>query len=870
MATRSAGKTLRIGVLLAAVLTVVALLAPLFINVNRFKGQVTDSMSKAFGRSVTCDSVALRLLPQPGFYLTNVAIADDPSYSLEPILYADEVTAYLGAASLWRGRMEIARVNLGSPSINLVERDDASWNFEPVLWKASRTKAAPTAAPPSTVRVRFPYIEATNGRINFKYGLEKSFFSFIDANFSLWSPSENEWRMRLQARPVRTDIPVSDTGIVKAEATLQRAEMLRDSPIKADLTWEHVQLGNLTRLIQGQDRGWRGALDTSTQLSGTPAALHFTSAAKLRDFRRFDIASGGEVNLNAACEGDLNLSAGLIERTECNLPLEGGRLTVRGNLRGFHSPLYDLSITADNLGANALLNLLRHTKRDMPDDLRATGTVTGSLNISRMTRSPSVWTGSLELNALKVRSAVLGKDLSIENVVLATEAGGPARSRRQLRPVRRSTASPSPALVVQRFELPLGSPTPVQVDGLLDAEGFAMHMKGDGTLERLQQFARAFGIGAPRFALTGPATIDLFIGSNWDSLNAPQIGGTALLKDARAEVPGIAAPVEISTALVELAGERLTLHSATAAIDKVSFSGGASFPRSCSSDSPCEVGFDLMSDEFNPARWNELLNPRAQKKPWYFFGGGRNGTLPPNLQATGHLSARRLILATLSETPSATPSETPSETPSPSNKGGPMGAPISGSEFETSFSYADGILELRNSRANLFGGIVAGDWTVDFTGGKPLCESAGIATRLQVERLAPLVKSPLGSGAVDLHYKLKMSGWDAAALASSATGEARFTWTGGALRISPDARSPLRVLFGEGKATLDSNGWIISDSHWKTPTGVYQLRGSISRDSVLDLEFIQRDGGSSRVSGTLANPEQGAAAAARSEPASRR
>src|SRR6266496_4427319 len=122
MATRSAGQTLRLGALLAAVLALLALVAPLFINVNRFKGQVTESMSKAFGRTVTCDSIALRLLPQPGFFLANVNIADDPSYSLEPILHADEVTAYLGAASLWSGRMEIARVNLGSPSINLVER----------------------------------------------------------------------------------------------------------------------------------------------------------------------------------------------------------------------------------------------------------------------------------------------------------------------------------------------------------------------------------------------------------------------------------------------------------------------------------------------------------------------------------------------------------------------------------------------------------------------------------------------------------------------------------------------------------------------------------------------------------------------------
>ena len=58
-----------------------ALVLPPFINVGRYKGRVIESMSKALGRPVTCDSIELRLLPQPGFYLDNVAIGDDPAYS---------------------------------------------------------------------------------------------------------------------------------------------------------------------------------------------------------------------------------------------------------------------------------------------------------------------------------------------------------------------------------------------------------------------------------------------------------------------------------------------------------------------------------------------------------------------------------------------------------------------------------------------------------------------------------------------------------------------------------------------------------------------------------------------------------------------
>ncbi len=145
MATEAAGKAIRRVVLIAVALAVAAIVLPPFINVSRYKGRVIASMSNALGRPVTVDAVELRLLPQPGFYLDNVAIGDDPAYSAEPILHAEEVTAYLSLSSLWRGRLEISRLNLNYPSLNLVEREDGSWNLESLLWKASRTQAAPTS-----------------------------------------------------------------------------------------------------------------------------------------------------------------------------------------------------------------------------------------------------------------------------------------------------------------------------------------------------------------------------------------------------------------------------------------------------------------------------------------------------------------------------------------------------------------------------------------------------------------------------------------------------------------------------------------------------------------------------------------------------
>ncbi|HVJ06532.1 MAG TPA: AsmA family protein [Candidatus Saccharimonadales bacterium] len=820
-----AGEAMRRGVLIAVALAVAALVLPPFINVGRYKGRVTESISNALGRPVTVDSVELRLLPHPGFYLENVVVGDDPAYSAEPILHAEEVTAYLRLSSLWRARLEIARLSLKYPSLNLVEREDASWNLESLLWKASRTQAAPTASRLSQSRTRFPYIDATNGRINFKYGLEKSVFSFTEADFTLWSPAENQWRMRLEAHPVRTDMPVTDTGTVKVDTTIQRANLLRNAAMKGTMTWERVQLGNLTRLIYGEDRGWRGALETSAQFSGTPGALQFTTAAKLRDFRRYDISTGNAADLNATCSGELNMGSYQLQNTGCRLPLEGGLLSVQGNLQGLRSPHFDLAIMAETLPADALLNLARRAKRDLPEDLTAKGSVSASFHAKRMTEQPSTWIGNMVVSDLVVHSSVLGKDLVVGKAVAMANTAEPFQTKHRGRKV--PAEAPIRALVVQSFDLPIGAATPASVNGTLDDERFAIHVKGDATLERLQQFARATGVGAPKIALAGPAAIDLTIGGKWTEFSAPEVTGTAQLKNTRAEVPGLSVPVEISSARLDLDHNRLTLHNASATVAKIALSGSASFPRICDGESACDSTFDLNTDDLNPERWNEVLNPHLKERPWYrLFGSGAENNVIANLHSTGHFTARRMTLGT-----------------------------TVASAFETNFTVSNHVLELKNAHADLLGGSFSSDWKIDFNGNEPTYESTGTAARIQVEKLATVVKATLGSGALALKYKMAMSGWDSTTLAQSAKVETDFDWSGGALRISPDGKSPLRVRSGSGKVALGHDGWTISGSQWNTPTGLYRLTGTASRDLALTMEFTQENGAVWKVSGTLLKPQ---------------
>ena len=146
----------RVAVAAALVLLLLFLVRP---GASRLKSRIITSLSAAVGRPVDLGSVHIRLLPRPGFDLENLVVYDDPSFGSEPMLRASEVTADLRLSSLLRGRLEVAKLDLTEPSLNLVHQAGGGWNFQGLMERAARTPLAPTRKIKSKPRPIFPYIE---------------------------------------------------------------------------------------------------------------------------------------------------------------------------------------------------------------------------------------------------------------------------------------------------------------------------------------------------------------------------------------------------------------------------------------------------------------------------------------------------------------------------------------------------------------------------------------------------------------------------------------------------------------------------------------------------------------------------------------
>ena len=403
---------------------------------QRLRTRIVRSISLALGRPVDVGSVTLRLLPQPGFDLENFVVHEDPEFGAEPVLQSSEVVATVRVSSLLRGRLEISRLSLTEPSINLVRNGEGRWNLEKLVERASSTPVAPTSKTRREARPGFPYIEADHGRINFKFGQEKKPYSLTEANFALWQDSENTWGMRLRAQPMRTDFNLSDTGLLTMAGSWQRSANLHETPVQFTLQWEGAQLGQATKLTLGQDKGWRGGVRLSAQLTGTPRNLTVETNGSIEDFRRFDISGDPALRLAAHCSGHYSSNDHVLSGLACRAPVGEGSLTLDGSIAPMPgSRAYDLNMVAQNLPLQPIVEFARRIKKNVPADIVAAGKMDASITLRRSataTGAGPVWIGSGEVLALNVRSPLTNTRLTLDKIPFSVSSS--SRDDRGMKP----------------------------------------------------------------------------------------------------------------------------------------------------------------------------------------------------------------------------------------------------------------------------------------------------------------------------------------------------------------------------------------------------------------------------------------------------
>jgi hypothetical protein len=758
--------------------------------------------------------------------LTDLSVAEDPAYGVEPVLHANKVRASLRLLALWRGRLEIDKISLDEASLNLVRAAPGQWNLDPIF----RTAAAETGSATSSGgdagsrrAVPLPSLEATSSRINFKNGAEKLPFSLVNADISFWQASSGEWRIRLRGQPARTDVSLyqEETGVVRMEASVHSAPALSQMPLHLDLNWREAQLGQLARLITGSDPGWRGDLTGELHVEGTADAAQIAMRLRASGVHRAEFAPAAPMDFDANCGLVYHYTRRSLENLVCDSPLGNGRVHLTGQKPGSDAPP-EFTVELDRIPVAAGLDALRTLRNGLDPDLEASGAVSGKMVYAADTETAVAQATSANELAKGKRAHKSGAEAagpaephgdltgSLTVTDFALSGGGLSKPLQAPRIVFEPSAAPldSAEALTGTVTIPAGGEAPLVFSLRFSLAGYQVGVRGQAAIARVRELAHAAGIpqAQPLEALAGdPLTLDLTAAGPWlppeenylpaagtgplpaaaqglpvpaptsaavpvtPGSGADSLAGTVTLRNANWKADYLANHLEIAEATLHLDGASLRWEPVVFTYGPLKGTIALSSPIRCLATAPapqpCPVQFELQFADLDASTLESALLG-AQQKATLLSGlidRLHPSASPPWPAVEGTVKADSLVLG-----------------------------PVTLHGVSAAVRVLPTGAEISSLDAGLFGG------SVHLTGSlvkpasdkdEPAYTFEGDFQKLNVAQLGGLLGLRWSGAALDGNGKIELTGYTAKELAASAEGDLHFECRRGAVGNQPSESS---------------------------------------------------------------------------------
>jgi hypothetical protein len=526
---------------IALALAVVAGVVLPYIDTGSYGERLRGSLERALGRRVEFrGQVRFSLFSGPGFSVDDVVIHEDPSIGLEPIAYMDTMTVRPSLWSLLGGRFVVASIKLDGASINLAKSGPAAewgrWNFGSLIDRSVMSRA--------------PSLHVRNGRIHFKFGDEKSVFYLTETDLDITPPRtpSGGWSLDCSAKPARTDRAAQGLG----ELRLRGRWYVAPERVELNLEIERTLLGEMTALLRGQAGGVNGRVSARLHLAGPIDGIGIAGRLTIEDVHRWDLMPPYGQGWPLEVRGRLNLPGQELEIESGSVSGAPLPLEVRLHSSNYLSqPRWEASLRWNRFPLGPLLELARHMGLEAPPKLALDGAVDGAIGYS----SAGGVQGELAMHgaAITVPDA---PPIAIDEADIVLD-GGHARL----------------------------APTVMRTAGHDEAQIEADYAFGEGNFD-LAVSAGKMRVASlrPQIALAGVPWLEQVGSGEWSGKlhyhrETGKAGWTGSLQVNEVELPvdGLASPLRIDSARVEIDGGRVIIDRMRGAAGKLSFIGDYSY-----------------------------------------------------------------------------------------------------------------------------------------------------------------------------------------------------------------------------------------------------------------------------------------------------
>ncbi len=150
-----------IGAVVALVI-LVAVCLPLFLNADTFRARIESTLTKSLGRKVTIGKLDLSVW-SGGLVASNATVADDPAFSTQPFIQADSVKIGVDILPLILSKqIRIRGFSLQTPKVQLLRAANGTWNYSTI------GKTTPATTQDADTKQAFP--DLTVGHVTVEDG----------------------------------------------------------------------------------------------------------------------------------------------------------------------------------------------------------------------------------------------------------------------------------------------------------------------------------------------------------------------------------------------------------------------------------------------------------------------------------------------------------------------------------------------------------------------------------------------------------------------------------------------------------------------------------------------------------------------------
>jgi AsmA protein len=342
-------RLLTISGIVIAVLLLIVVLVPLFINVDSFRPDLESKLSAALNRKVQIGKLDASIL-SGGASATDISITDDPAFNQGPFLRASSVKIGVELLPLiFHKQLNVTSITVQKPEITLLKNAAGKWNYSTI--GAAKPQSAPEPAGKSTPQISVAKFEIVDGvvRVGRSSGHTAGKESvYRNVNLTARNISATT------AMPFELSAALPGDGKMELQGNvgpLNQADAAK-SPLDAKITLKHADLA-ATGFVDPSS-GLGGVLDFDGQVKSDGRHLHSEGKATADGLKVVKGAQPAKQPVSLDYKSDYALDA------------ESG--TINANLHTGKS-LTNASGTLNAKGEDTVANLKIHGKDMQVNDL---------------------------------------------------------------------------------------------------------------------------------------------------------------------------------------------------------------------------------------------------------------------------------------------------------------------------------------------------------------------------------------------------------------------------------------------------------------------------------------------------------------------